>query len=83
MKDTRFLYGVAILAVISILACLVIGYATDTFTMHRPKQALGTTTTPKATVKKKNCECCDEKIRQLHQKIQKAREVQEREQVKQ
>ena len=74
MKDTHFLYGIAILAVVGILACFI-GYATNTLPMHAPRQ-LSTTTpavTDTAAVKTKGCGCCAERIAKFRQRMEKLR----------
>ena len=40
MKDTHFLYGIARLAVVGILACFM-GYATNTLPMHTKATSTG------------------------------------------
>jgi gamma-glutamyl:cysteine ligase YbdK (ATP-grasp superfamily) len=71
MKETYFLYGVAILAVVGILVCFI-GYATNTLPMHTQKQAPLITTSP--TAKKKNCACCVEETADIVKAIRQNRE---------
>lgn len=83
MKRTHLLYGLATLAVAALLAG-IISYATETHptqtdvttapvekTVAAEKQASAEIT---ATVKKKNCGCCAERIARLQEQIRKARE---------
>lgn len=59
MKDTHFLYIIAVLAVVGITT-VFIAYATDTLPMHTPKVI--SSSPPKLTTEKKKCGCCSEKI---------------------
>lgn len=77
MKDTCFLYSIAILAVFGI-AVVFVGYATDTLPMHSPKpQASAATIAPEVTttliVKEKSCGCCSEWLARIREMIKKAR----------
>lgn len=77
MKDTHFLYGIAILAVFGITVVFV-GYATDTLRMHSPKpQAPAATIVPTVTTtpigKKKSCGCCSERLARIREIIKQAR----------
>ena len=78
MRTKRFLYGIAILAVVGILACFI-GYVTHTLPMHMPRQQapVGTGThTAKTTsaAVKKDCGCCAKRIERLRKMVQRARE---------
>lgn len=64
MKDTYFLYSVAILAVVGILICFI-GYAKHTY------KAIPIVTT---TAKKKDCVCCEEKSTEIVKEIRLKRE---------
>lgn len=66
MKDTHFLYIIAVLAVVGI-TMVFIAYATDTLPMHTPKVIFSSP--PKLTTQKKNCGCCPEKIDTYIQKM--------------
>lgn len=66
MKDTHFLYIIAVLAVVGITT-VFIAYATDTLLMHTPKVI--SSSPPKLTTQKKNCGCCAEKIDAYIQKM--------------
>ena len=68
MKDTHFLYGVAILAVVGIIAVFV-AYATDTLPTYTPKTVPMSTT--QLTREKKGCGCCSEKRDEALKKIEK------------
>lgn len=61
MKDTHFLYSIAILAVVGVLVCFI-GYATNTLPMHTPKQTSAITT---SLAKKKNCKCCVKRVERV------------------
>lgn len=68
MKDTHFLYGVAILAVIGIITVFIV-YATDT--LPKPVPTPVTAKAPKVTKQKKECSCCSEKLNEVLKKIKK------------
>lgn len=58
MKDTHFLYIIAVLAVVGITT-VFIAYATDTLPKHTPKTI--SSSPPKLTTDTKKCGCCSEK----------------------
>lgn len=76
MKDTHFLYAVAILAVVGIGAVFV-GYATDTLPQHTSQPS----DVKRTTVEKKDCRCCSEKldnaIKEMEQHIRKNKKTDE------
>ena len=72
MKDTYFLYGVAILAILGISA-VFIGYATDTLPMSTPRHR-ASVATPVQTVAEKSCGCCADKTRQIVKSLRQIRE---------
>ena len=72
MKDTYFLYGVAILAILGISA-VFIGYATDTLPMITPRQS-ASVPPPVQTVSKKSCGCCADKTRQILKELRQIRD---------
>lgn len=72
MKDTHWLYGIGVLAVLGILACFI-GYATDTLPMSTPRQQAPVVTASPA-VKPKACGCCAERMERLRKTMQRARE---------
>ena len=58
MKDTHFLYIIAVLAVIGI-SVTFIGYATDRLPVYTPRQIQTTTSVnADAITAKKGCSCC-------------------------
>ncbi|MCG9134507.1 hypothetical protein J5I95_22820 [Candidatus Poribacteria bacterium] len=73
MKDTYFLYGVAILAILGI-SVVFIGYATNTLPMSTPRQSVGSVAPPVLTAAKKNCGCCADKTRQITKSLRQIRE---------
>ena len=68
MKDTHFLYGVAILAVVGITA-VFIAYATDTLPMHTPNGRSISTIPPMK--QKKSCSCCSKDLVEMLKKMEK------------
>lgn len=64
MKDTYFLYCVAILAIVGVFVCFI-GYAKYT---HKEVPVVTT------TVKKKDCVCCEEKNGEIVKTIRQNRE---------
>ncbi|MYG09214.1 hypothetical protein F4054_00700 [Candidatus Poribacteria bacterium] len=72
MKDTYFLYGVTILAILAISA-VFISYATDTLPMSTPRQR-ASVAPPVQTGAKKPCGCCAEKTRQILKSLRQIRE---------
>lgn len=82
MKNTHYLYGISIFAVIGVLVCFI-GHAIDTRPMHMPKQhtpemtPVPTDITETFVKKQKNCSCCAKRIREFRTKLQKAREARE------
>lgn len=66
MKDTYFLYTVAILAVLSILICFI-GYATDRLPMSTPRQQ---TSVVMPTSKEKSCACCSKNKKLVEKRVQ-------------
>ena len=80
MKDTHFLYGIAIFAVISIIT-VFIAYATDTLPKSTPIVVTAPTSkvlkqkkaapTSKVLKQKKGCGCCSKKIDEIRKKMKK------------
>ena len=79
MKKTHFLYGIAVLTAVGILASFM-GYATKTYPTRVPEeQALEETTittraeTTTPAEKKKSCSCCADRIARLREQHRKLR----------
>lgn len=68
MKNTSVLYGIAILAVVCILACFV-GYATDNTSPDMFKQPASQMANRAQAVKRKSCACCDEKQERMNEML--------------
>ncbi len=66
MKDTHFLYSVAVFAVL-VITSVFIAYATDTLPRHTPRE-LSTFITQRIP-EKKDCDCCSEKLQEPLEKI--------------
>ncbi len=77
MKDTHFLYIIAVLAIIGISITFV-GYATDRLPVYSPRQ-IGTATSINAdtTNVKKGCSCCKEDLAEFKEFMEKRKRRQE------
>lgn len=71
MKDTHFLYSIAIIAVVGILVCFI-GYAKNMFPI--PVQKHAPVITISSTAKKKNCKCCAKETADIVKAIRQNRE---------
>ena len=62
MKDTHFLYAIAVLAIIGISATFI-GYTTDTLPTNAQRQ-IATTTSANIDISKakKGCSCCEDNL---------------------
>ena len=78
MKDTHVLCVASIIALVAILS-VFIGYATDMLPQHKQRMII----TPAATTelsldipveKKKDCPCCQERLKRLREHLEKLRE---------
>ena len=63
MKNTSFLYGIVVIAVVGIFVCSISSSIVPTL-MDTPQQSAYTSKSKQA-LKKKACACCDEKEKQM------------------
>ncbi|MYB95723.1 hypothetical protein F4Y43_17885 [Candidatus Poribacteria bacterium] len=68
MKDTHFLYSVAVLAVVGITTVFV-AYVTDTLPIDTPRTV--PISTAQSMKKNKDCGCCAEKLDETLEKLKK------------
>ena len=71
MKDTHFLYIVAVLAIVG-LSAIFIGYATGTLPTYTPRQVeMATSANEDTTNVKKGCSCCKEDLAKFREFMEK------------
>lgn len=71
MKDTHFLYIIAVLAIVG-LSATFIGYATGTLPTYTPRQIETTISAgDNATEVKKGCSCCKEDLAKFREFMEK------------
>ena len=84
MKDEHFVLGMALLAIVAILACFI-GYATETLPMRtreapsqqtpvRTSSAGISTPDTVADSTRKSCNCCTERMKRAREQFRKIRE---------
>lgn len=79
MKRPYYLYGIGLLAFIGI-SLAFIGYATDTLPTSRSKQHTNTPQNIQHNIKKKDCDCCAEKVRDVLKELRQLRDKSEKHQ---
>ena len=71
MKDTHFLYIIAVLAIVG-LSAIFIGYATGTLPTYTPQQVETATSANEDTANvKKGCSCCKEDLAKFREFMEK------------
>lgn len=79
MKDTHFLYIIALLAIIGISVTFV-GYATDRLPVHTPRQISTTASVnTDSTNAEKGCGCCKENLTKFKEFMEKRKRRKEAE----